>query len=60
MPYAEQTALVATSLRVHWMDIAALFGVGGVYATVVLFQMTRYPLIPIGDPRLSRALTFEQ
>lgn len=60
MPYAEQTALVATSLRVHWMDLAALFGVGGVYATVVLFQMTRYPLIPIGDPRLSRSLTFEQ
>lgn len=59
MPYAEQTALVATSLRVHWLDIAALFAVGGIYLSVVLWQMTRYPLVPIGDPRLSRALHFE-
>lgn len=59
MPYAEQTGLVSTAMRVHWMDIAALFAVGGIYMAVVLFQMTRYPLVPIGDPRLARALHFE-
>jgi hypothetical protein len=59
MPYAEQTGLVSTSLRVHWLDIAALFAVGGIYLSVVLWMMTRYPLVPVGDPRLSRALHFE-
>lgn len=59
MPYADQTDLVSTSLRVHWMDIAALCAVGGIYLTVVFWQMTRYPLVPIGDPRLERALKFE-
>jgi hypothetical protein len=59
MPYAEQTGLVETSLRVHWMDVASLFAVGGIYLSVVLWQMTRYPLVPVGDPRLARALKFE-
>jgi hypothetical protein len=61
MPYAEQEAgsLVHTGLRVHWMDIAALCAVGGTYLTVVFWQMTRYPLVPVGDPRLERALKFE-
>ena len=59
MPYAEQTGLVHTSLRVHWLDIACLFAVGGTYLTFVFWQMTRFPLVPIGDPRLARALKFE-
>jgi len=44
---------------VHWMDFACLIGVAGVYLAVVFYRMTKYPLIPIGDPRLSRALSFE-
>ena len=43
----------------HWLDLACFLGVGGVYLAVVLQKMARHPLIPIGDPRLSRALTFE-
>ena len=43
----------------HWMDIACVVGVAGAYLAVVFYRMTKYPLIPIGDPRLSRALTFE-
>ncbi|MDQ3032912.1 MAG: hypothetical protein M3Y87_10880 [Myxococcota bacterium] len=46
-------------LTVHWLDIAALFAVGGVYFTFVFLLMGRYPLIPIGDPRLDRALHLE-
>ncbi|MFK7988675.1 MAG: hypothetical protein AB8I08_21830 [Sandaracinaceae bacterium] len=60
MPYAEQTGLVETTLRVHWMDLAALFAVGGIYMSTVLFMMTRHPLIPVGDPRLARSLAWEQ
>ena len=59
MPYAEQIGLVTTSLRVHWLDLAALFAVGGIYLSVVLWTMTRYPLVPVGDPRLKRALHHE-
>jgi hypothetical protein len=59
MPYAEQTSLVHTSLHPHWLDIACLCAVGGTYLTVVLWQMTRFPLVPVGDPRLERALHFE-
>jgi hypothetical protein len=59
MPYAAQTGLTQTSMSVHWMDVAALLAVGGIYLSVVLWQMTRFPLVPMGDPRLARALKFE-
>lgn len=54
MPYASEGAF-----EVQWMDFAALFAVLGTYLTVVLFMMTRVPLVPIGDPRLSRGLNHE-
>ena len=43
----------------HWMDLAAVFAVGGVYFAVVFWRMRRHSLIPIGDPRLGRALAFQ-
>jgi uncharacterized membrane protein YfcA len=42
-----------------WVDLVCLLGIGGVYLGVVLRNMTRHPLIPVGDPRLPRALHFE-
>lgn len=59
MPYAEQTGLVETTLRIHWLDIAALLAVGGTYLAVVFWNMTRFPLIPVGDPRVQRAIHHE-
>ncbi len=49
----------AGDTTISWIDLACLFGVAGAYLAVVFFRMTKYPLIPIGDPRLSRSLTFE-
>jgi hypothetical protein len=46
-------------LSLHWLDVACLLGVGGVYLAAVLHAMEGHPLVPVGDPRLSRALTFE-
>lgn len=43
----------------HWMDLAAVFAVGGVYFAVVFWRMRRHSLIPVGDPRLARALAFQ-
>ena len=54
MPYASEG-----SLDVQWMDVAALLAVVGTYASVVFFMFTRVPLIPVGDPRLEKALHHE-
>ena len=56
MPYATEGE---AGLSVHWMDIATVLAIGGSYLAFVLFRMTQIPLIPIGDPRLSRALRHE-
>ncbi len=54
MPYAN-----GGQLSFHWVDIAALLCVVGAYLSVVFFNMTRHPLVPVGDPRLSRAMHHE-
>jgi hypothetical protein len=46
-------------ITLHWIDFACLLGVAGTYLAVVFYRMTKYPLIPIGDPRLARSLSFE-
>jgi hypothetical protein len=55
MPYAP-----GTGFSPHWLDVACLFAVLGVFFGVVFFLMRRYPLIPVGDPRLHRALQHVQ
>ncbi len=40
----------------HWMDVACLLAVGGLYMTVVFAVMRRHSLVAVGDPRLSRAI----
>jgi hypothetical protein len=55
MPYAAESG----ALEIQWMDFAAVFAVLGTYLGVVLFMATRFPLIPIGDPRLPRGLHHE-
>ncbi len=43
----------------HWLDLACFLGVGGAYLAVVFHRMENFPLVPVGDPRLARALHFE-
>jgi hypothetical protein len=63
MPYvsASQATPGATEagFAFHYFDALCLVGVGGVYLGFVLYQMTKHALIPVGDPRLERALRFE-
>ena len=42
-----------------WIDFAALLAVAGVYGAVVFHRMTKFPLVPVGDPRLERSLHFQ-
>lgn len=53
LPYAPQHDFAP-----HWMDLACLVGVAGCYLAVVFRNISRYPLLPVGDPRLARSLHF--
>lgn len=44
---------------VSWIDLACLLAVGGIYAAFVFYRMTKFSLVPVGDPRLERALHFQ-
>src|SRR5271167_2152851 len=46
-------------LEPNLLDLGCLLGVVGVYLAAVLYGMKDYALVPIGDPRLVRALEFE-
>jgi hypothetical protein len=46
-------------LAPSWVDLACLVGFVGVYLALVLRGMEDYSLVPVGDPRLVRALEFE-
>src|SRR5262249_45811136 len=48
MPYAPQGDFTSKI----WIDVSCTVGVLGAYLAVVFFLMSRYPLIPVGDPRL--------
>jgi len=52
MPY------YGTGLNPSLVDLTALMAVGGLYFSLVLFNMTKHPLIPVKDPRLERSLHF--
>jgi hypothetical protein len=47
------------ALAPHWIDLACLLGVGGVYMAAVLFRMSQHPVVPVGDPRFGRSKRFE-
>ncbi|CAN5891838.1 hypothetical protein BH11MYX4_BH11MYX4_16880 [soil metagenome] len=42
-----------------WIDLACLCAVAGVYGAFVFYRMTKYSLVPVGDPRLERSLHFQ-
>ncbi len=56
LPY--YSAKVGVGLTPSLVDLACLMFVGGVYFTLVFWRMTKHPIIPVKDPRLSRSLHF--
>jgi len=46
--------------HVHWMDIAVPVGIGGVWLAVFAWQLRGWPLLPIGDRYLEKALEHGQ
>jgi hypothetical protein len=42
---------------VHWMDVAMLFGLGGIWLSVFLRQLGNRPLLPVRDPYIENAFS---
>jgi len=51
-------ALHGEGVRPHWLDLAAWAGVGGIVFAYALRLLATAPLLPAGDPRLERSLSF--
>ena len=45
-----------SGFRLHWMDLAAPTGIGGLWLAVFLWQLAKRPLLPASDPRLAQAV----
>ncbi len=41
---------------IHWLDIAAPVGLGGVWVSLFLWNLPKRPILPIGHPDLQKAL----
>jgi hypothetical protein len=41
-----------TGLQIHWLDVTAAIGIGGIWIAVFVWQLKGRPLIPPHDPRL--------
>jgi hypothetical protein len=56
MPHATEVP----QLQVSWIDVGCLMFTGGVFFAFVFQGMKRFPLLPVGDPRLERSLHLHQ
>jgi len=43
-------------IRFHWLDLAAVVAIGGVWLAFFVWQLRGRPLVPLHDPRLQEAL----
>lgn len=43
----------------HILDLTCLMAVAGIYGAFVFFRMTKFSLVPVGDPRLARSIEFQ-
>ena len=46
-------------VSLHWMDLVAPVGIGGLWMAVFAWQLQRRPLVPFHDPRLKELMTHE-
>ena len=44
------------AFRLHWMDLLAPIGIGGLWLGAYLFQLQKWPLLPVRDPHLEEAI----
>ena len=51
-----QPAFAGSRFRLHWMDLLAPIGVGGLWLAAFLWQLGKRPLLPMNDPEMQQAL----
>jgi hypothetical protein len=51
-----EPAPTKSALWVDWMDILAPVGIGGLWLAMFLFQLKKWPLLPVRDPHLEEAI----
>ena len=44
------------TFHLHWLDVAAPVGVGGIWVAAFFRQLKQRPLLPLHDPELEEAL----
>jgi hypothetical protein len=49
-------AFFPAQLHVHWLDLVAPLGIGGIWLTVLMWQLKRRSLLPFHDPRLQEVI----
>ena len=50
----------AHGLHVHWMDVAAWAGLGGLFLFLYALQLKSRPLLPVGEPQIREAMAGAQ
>ncbi len=45
-----------SGFHLHWMDILAPIGIGGLWLAMFLFYLRKWPLLPVRDPNLAAAI----
>jgi hypothetical protein len=60
MRFVELFWLIAPSwethgFALHWLDVVAPIGIGGIWLWFFVHQLARHPVLPIGDPALPAA-----
>jgi len=45
-------AFSPAQFSIHWMDVAAVLGVGGLWLSFFLWRLRGQPLLPLNDPDL--------
>ncbi len=49
------TPAFSNSVSIHWLDVAAAVGLGGVWIGAFIWQLKKRPLLPLHDPSLPEA-----
>lgn len=52
-----QPSFFPRGMRVHWLDAAALLGLGGFWIAVFAANLKRYALLPRNDPRIEYSVS---
>jgi hypothetical protein len=50
-------AFAPAGLQVHWLDVATLVGVGGIWLAAFVWQLRGRPLLPLRDPALAELVS---